>query len=109
MYGSSENEIQLDERMGGKTKPSIAQEDQPTYQGLIFGDGNNNLLPVYKLFTLTFNFFASSFSRNCNSQRFASFARLIQAEINVITLIPHSSSAKKTTKILYLQAFRSFF
>lgn len=57
VYGSSENEIQLDEQMGRKTKPSIAQEDQPTYQGLIFGDGNINLLPVYKLFTLTFNFF----------------------------------------------------
>ena len=57
VYGSSENEIQLDEQMGRKTKPSIAREDQPTYQGLIFGDGNINLLPVYKLFTLTFNFF----------------------------------------------------
>ena len=79
--------------MGRKAKPSIVQEDQPTYQGLIFGDGNINLLPVYKLFTLTFHFFSCSFSRNCNSQRFVSFARLIQAEINVITLIPHGTVA----------------
>ena len=47
VYGSSENEIQLDERKQSKTKPSIAQEDQPMYQGLIFGDGNINLLCLF--------------------------------------------------------------
>lgn len=48
LYGSSSNnEIQLEVPKGSKMMPSVAQDNQPTYQSLINGNGPSNGAAIY--------------------------------------------------------------